>query len=704
MRIFRPLLMVVICFGLAAFMVSANAQTRVETDYTKTEIIPEASGFVPGQTLWFAIRQDLSPGWHVFWVNPGDAGLPLRLEWTMPSGFTAGEVLHPAPEYIPVGPLASYAHEGAPAFLVPVTAPVDAEPGDSIDISINAFWQTCEDICVPEEGRFSFVLPVLDSPVVNDDAAGIFGAARASLPVTYDDATASFSIEGSEYKLSISAPDGAKTNDAFFFPEPEGLIEPSAPQRVELDGDRLTVAMKPGWLAKYDKEALSGVLTYKDMVGARHSVAVTAQLVGPIEKPSLAVPQLSAQRNFNTPLLLLLAFLGGVLLNIMPCVFPVVFIKAASFVQSARENPAIVRQNGLLYTAGVLVTFLSIGGLLLALRAGGEQFGWGFHLQSPVIMTLSAYVLLLVGLNLAGLFSVGQSITGKGETLASKGGGAGAFFTGALAVVVAAPCIGPLMSAPMGAALLLPAASGLMIFAALGLGLAAPYLALSFAPGLGRRLPKPGPWMVIFKQALAFPVFAAAAYFLWVLTQQTSGAGLGAVMAGAVLLAFAAWSFEHSKGEGGLRFILRIVAALAVVAALAPLFRIETALAPSQSSLDRYGAMEAEPFNADAIAAYRSAKTPVFVDFTAAWCVTCQFDKVTIFSDEVLAREFPREGIVFMVGDWTVRDPQITRALAEFGASGVPFYVFYPKGEEPQVLTPPLTKQAVRRAVLRSGL
>ncbi|MCK5746876.1 MAG: thioredoxin family protein, partial [Oricola sp.] len=278
-------------------------------------------------------------------------------------------------------------------------------------------------------------------------------------------------------------------------------------------------------------------------------------------------------------------------------------------------------------------------------------------------------------------------------------GALGAFFTGVLAVVVAAPCIGPLMSAPMGAALLLPPAAGLAIFAALGLGLAAPYLILSFAPGLGRRLPRPGPWMATFKQFLAFPVFAAAAYFLWVLAQQAPGAGLGLVLAGAVLIAFAAWSFEKSKGEGRGAFVLRALSAVAVLLALAPLAGIRAAPPASLKEEGAYGAMTAVPYSAASLEEYRSAGTPVFIDFTAAWCVTCQFNKLTVFSDPEIAKAFAAAEAVFMVADWTVRDPEITEALARFGASGVPLYVYYPAEGEPEVLPLPLGKKAVLDAV-----
>ncbi|PQA87809.1 protein-disulfide reductase DsbD family protein [Hyphococcus luteus] len=686
----------VYCAGAGAY-----AQTVVENEYTaKTEIIPESQGFVPGETLWFALRQELKPGWHVFWINPGSAGMPLRLTWTMPEGFVAGAPLHPVPDYIPVGPLASYAHEGAPVFLIPVTAPADARPGDDIEIAIDASWQTCEDICVPEDGRFSFSLPVVEAAASDAAHAGLFAKARAKLP-DEGDKEAGFSVADGGYVLTASAPAGLDPEAAFFFPAPEGLVEAAAPQEIGVRDGEARIAMQPGWLETFDGAALDGVLAFDGPQG-RRGVWLSAPLSGPIEKPAEKAAPASAAPTLagglGVPALLALAFFGGVLLNIMPCVFPVVFIKAAAFMESAREHPGVARAHGALYAAGVLASFLLIGGVLLALRAGGEELGWGFHLQSPIVTALSAYVLLGVGLNLAGLFSAGESVAGAGQGLAAKKGAVGAFFTGVLAVVVAAPCIGPLLSAPMGAALLLPPLTGLAIFAALGLGLAAPYLLLSFVPGLGRRLPKPGPWMAVFKQLLAFPVFAAAAYFLWVLAQQATGGGLAVVLSGAVLLAFAAWSFEKSKREGTGALVLRIISAIAVLAALAPLARLQTAPAV-QDEAGAYGAMTAVPFSPEAIEDYRTEGTPVFIDFTAAWCVTCQFNKLTVFSDPAVARAFDEAGAVFMVADWTVRDPEITEALESFGASGVPLYVYYGEDGAPDVLPLPLGKKAVIEAV-----
>ncbi|MEX6633132.1 protein-disulfide reductase DsbD family protein [Hyphococcus lacteus] len=687
-----------IFIALATFS-AAHAQTSIVNEYTQSEIIAETDAFVPGETTWFALRQELRDGWHVFWTNPGDAGLPLELDWTLPEGFAVGDILQPIPEYIPVGPLASYAHEGEPVFLVPVRVPDNATIGDVIGVTINASWQTCEEICVPESGQFSFEFPVKRTSKVNVAHADVFSDARSKLPENYA-GNASFVAEGDRYQLVLSGFQGEKISEAFFFAEPEGLIEPSAEQAFSITDDTLRLSFKPGWLERFEEKSLKGILVFDSTASGPKGFALSAMLPAPIEPVTLSADPTVQPDGANIGILLLLALLGGVILNIMPCVFPIVFIKAASFMKSAQDQPGIVRRHGLLYTGGVITTFLVMGGILLVLRAGGEQFGWGFHLQSPIVVAFSALVLLLVGLNLAGLFTVGQSVAGVGEGLARKDGALGAFFTGVLAVIVAAPCIGPLLSAPMGAALLLPPSAGMAIFAALGLGLALPYLALSLAPGLGRFLPKPGVWMATFKQLLAFPVFGAAAYFLWVLAQQSTGVGLATVLASAVAIALAAWLFEKSKSEDRRGMVLRVLSAVVTVAAIVPITNLDANTKTQVEVVgEAYGAMRSEPYSREALDGYRVAGVPVFIDFTAAWCVTCQFNKLTVFSDEQLGADFAEAGVIFMVADWTVRDPEITAALESFGASGVPLYVAYPVGDDPTIVPQPLTKNAVRAAV-----
>jgi len=681
---------------LSAFAASAQSN-RVDTEYASSIFLPAMTAFVPGETTWLAFSQELAPNWHVYWKNPGDSGLPLELNWTMPDGFSAGEVVYPTPEHIPVGPLANFGHHGAPVFLVPVTVKESVALGEATLI-VNATWLICEEICVPETGEFTLTLPIADEAQAYALGAAKIAEARIAAPTALR-GQARFAATAESLIVEIDAPEDVDES-VLFFPEIEGLIEPAAAQNVVLNGSRLIITMTPGFdynPATLDR--LKGVLATTGKPPAGFSLIAEKDVsIAPLA--SLAPVSTVQTSQGNLPILLIAAFFGGILLNIMPCVFPIIFIKAASLMKSAQSGEAgSIRQDGILYTVGVVATFILIGGALLALRAGGEQLGWGFHLQSPLIVAFSAYILFLVGLNLAGVFHIGESLQSAGGEFADKGGATGAFFTGALAVLVAAPCIGPLLSAPLGAAVLLPPLWGMLIFVLMALGLATPYLLLSFVPALGRLLPKPGAWMKIFKQLLAFPVFAAAAYFLWVLAQQTGGSGLAKALFGAVMLAFAAWLFELSKGDGVRALIVRVGAAVGAVVAIFPILQLETIEANVSFGGEHGAFADVVVYDEGAISQYRKEGRAVFVDFTAAWCVTCQFNKLTIFSKPSLAAAFEAENIAVMVADWTSRDPKITKALEAFGANGVPLYVYYPPTGAPQVLALPLTEKAVLSAV-----
>lgn len=684
---------------LAAIPLTAAAQPVAQTEYVRTEIIPERDAVAPGGSITYAIRQSIKPGWHVFWINPGDAGLPLALDWRLPPGFEAGSVEHPVPRYIPVDILASYAHEAEAIFLVTINAPDRAPVGADLPIELAASWQVCEEICVPESATFSFSLPVREDPALITGAAPIFQAARAAMPAP-SNASATIRAEAGKYVLRADLSSASLGVDAFFFPAVEGVTKPAAAQIISLDRSNVRFELEPGYLSEYSEPTLAGVIGFEDSAGVRKGVSIVATVEGVLTPPNAIAKPPGPAPTTGIAALLVFAFIGGMILNAMPCVFPIIFVKAATLMQAAAEDRAALRSHGLFYTGGVVTSFVAIGALLLLLRAGGEQLGWGFHLQSPAVVALSAYILLLVGLNLFGLFTAGENITGTGQGLAQKSGNVGAFFTGVLAVVVASPCIGPLLSAPLGAALVYPPFVGMLIFVLLAIGLAAPYLILSFAPALGVFLPRPGAWMVVMKKTLAFPVFAAAAYFVWVLSQQAGSAALGAALAGGVLIAFSAWLFEQSKGDRPRDTYLRALSAVAAVLALAPLTRMEANATPSASSGDvQYGALMGEAYSDALLETYLAAGKPVFIDFTAAWCVTCQIDKINVFSGADMAELFRETGARLLVADWTVRDPEITAALARYGASGVPLYVYYRPGGEAQILPSPLTKKALRKAL-----
>lgn len=673
----------------------------VTTERAVSTVTPVRAGLVPGAVNWFVLEQTLQDGWHVYWRNPGDSGLPLETAWQGPDGFEGGAPVYPTPERIPVGPFVNYGHHGAPVFLLPLRVPDTLSEGALVDLTLNATWLICEEICVPESGSFALSLGV-DPDAPETSAALIAETARAMTPADYRAGEATFRTGADRIELTLTGWDqGAQSSDdIYFFADGEGLVEPAGTQTVSIESNILTIGLPTGFSYNADNLAtLTGVVRAHGAGDEARAYEVVATRNGALagqrgSGAPLAQSDGARSEPVNLPLLLVLGFFGGALLNIMPCVFPILFVKAASFVHAAQDERGVIRRHGILYGAGVLATFLALGGLLLVLRAGGAELGWGFHLQSPPVVAFSAYVLFLVGLNLAGVFEIGGGLQNIGSGLAARGGDIGAFFTGALAVFVAAPCIGPLLSAPVGAAVLLPPLAGLSIFAVMAAGLAAPYVALSFSPGLAARLPRPGAWMGVFKQALAFPVFAAAAFFIWVLAQQVAPDALAFAMAGLIFLAFAAWAFQQGHSGGKLAPLARGLAAVAFLAAVIPAVR----LAPAPAAA--IGTGEKLAYDPADITARNAAGEGVFVDFTAAWCVTCQFNKATIFSRDSFGDLLTRNNVTLMTADWTRRDPEITAALEQFGASGVPLYVYYPPdGGAPKVLSLPISEASVRRAI-----
>jgi thiol:disulfide interchange protein DsbD len=433
------------------------------------------------------------------------------------------------------------------------------------------------------------------------------------------------------------------------------------------------------------------------------SAATTQQFLPSVKAGgTAAVPAVAAT---SVPLALLLAVLGGLVLNLMPCVFPVLSIKAIGLVEQAKKHPTAVRIKGLMFAAGVICSMLTLALVLLALRAGGEQIGWGFQLQSPLFVTLMAYLLLGVGLNLSGVFEVGGGLAGLGDSLTQGDGYAASFFTGVLTTLVATPCTAPFMATAVGAALTEAPLVALSIFATLGFGLALPYLLLSFAPVLRRALPKPGAWMDTLKQVFAFPMYASAAWLLWVLAQQTAVLGLGAALAGSVLIGFAAWAYQKAKVGGPKSRAAGLVTAVCALG-LAVLLPVQSARvsAPAAAATGARAAAEADgwqPYDASRLATLTAAGKPVLVNFTASWCLTCLVNERNAFGDSAVDQVFREKGVTLMKGDWTNRDPEITKALSSFGRAGVPLYVVYnakPGTADPEVLPQLLSAAVVRDA------
>jgi thiol:disulfide interchange protein DsbD len=693
----------------AAFLVGALLVTAAAAappaPRVRAELISEVGGVEPGGEFWVGLRQRIAPGWHTYWINPGDSGEPTAIEWTLPAGFRHGAIAWPHPARIPVGPVMSYGYTDEVVLLVALRAPPGLVPGSRVSLKAQASWLVCETICIPEEARLQLTLPVVASPPAPDPrGAPLVAKARRALPLPSPWA-ASFSDAGDVLVLRLRAPAlaAAGAPDVWFYPDRWGVIDHAAPQDVAVDGDGIAVRVTRGSLPLEPAAAVEGVLVVRERLDQG---TVSQSFVVRAAPESVPALQLGGSRDaVSLPRALLLALAGGLVLNLMPCVLPVLSVKILSLVQHAGALPRVLRGHGIAYTAGVLASFAVVAGALIALRATGDQLGWGFQLQSPLFVSLLAYVLFALALSLSGVIMLGGAVTGFGHGLAARPGYAGSFFTGALATVAATPCTAPFMGVAVGFALTQPAGTALLVFEALGLGLALPYLGLSLVPAWRRLLPKPGPWMERLKQFLAFPLYASVAWLVWVVSQQAGSEGVAAVLAGLVLVAFAAWLHQTSRVSGR-RWRDAATAGVAVSALGAIALAGLGGALPVRAAKSGVEGVAWEPFSPKRLAQLRAEGSPVFVNFTAAWCITCLVnERVALRSPEV-AEAFAREGVVSLKADWTNRDGAIAEVLGSFGRSGVPLYVVYPAarggrraGLEPTVLPQILSERILIEAV-----
>lgn len=663
--------------------------------HVKASLVAETRSIVPGQPLHLALHQEIEPGWHTYWLNPGDAGLPTTIDWNLPQGFAAEPIQWPIPKRILTGPLVSYGYENDVLLPVTVAVPSKLEPGANITLAGHASWLVCAQICIPEESDVSLVLPVGAGPAAPDPRwSPAFAETRSALPMA-NPFTATAALNGDAIRLDVAMGDASKLSDVAFFPSDADTIDNEAPQRVETGRNGLSVRLTRIQGKDKPVTALNGVLAFRDRStgdGGMLRAITIASPVGTAPPPNRAA-------SFGLVEALLLAVAGGVILNLMPCVLPVLSIKALGLVKHAQAAPREVRLQGLAYAAGVLASFGLVAGALIVLRAAGAEIGWGFQLQSPVFLAALIYVLFAVGLSLSGVFSFGDRLAGLGSGLAAREGYAGSFFTGALATVVATPCTAPFMAAAIGYAITQPWYMSLSVFEAIGVGLALPYLVLAFSPTARRFLPKPGAWMDRFKQVLAFPIYGTAVWLAFVLSAESGSVGITAALAGLVLIAFAAWIYEAVRmGEGSRRRWGLGASALAVAGAIALLAIPEaTSAEAGAGEVSAAGGLAWQPFSQQKLDALRAEGKPVFVDFTADWCITCKVNERVALNDPGVRQAFADKGIVALRGDWTRRDGAITRILEANGRGGVPLYLYYPKpapnGERkgpvilPQILT-----------------
>jgi len=683
----KVVLLLSCCFAPGTLLAKGTAV--VSTEHATVTLLSEQVKAEPDQTLWLALRFELIPHWHIYWRNPGASGSAPLIRWTLPAGWEAGEVQWPVPKRIRVGPLTNYGYEDSVSLLVPVEVPPGPLPAGPQTLIAEAEWLVCRVDCIPESGRLTLELNKAGSgSIAATETRELFTAARAQWP-TVTTLAGDYRLEGDTLAISVAMPDtlSPALADVWFAANEWGPVDASGVQRWEQTATAMTLTVPAGDVPPAGDAPLQGLLVVESehkgtLLRSGYPLRLAAQ------------PPAAANRNLSLMTALVFAFLGGLILNIMPCVLPVLSIKILGFVREAGANQQRLTAHGLVYASGVLASFTVLATLLLMLRAGGASLGWGFQLQSPLLVTLLAYLMLLVGLNLSGVFSTGGRLMDAGQSLTRSGGLLNTFATGVLAVIVASPCTAPFMGAALGFAITRTGGEALAVFLTLGAGFTLPVLLLSLFPGWLRFIPKPGPWMKTFQQVLAFPMFATAAWLLWVLSQQTEARAYAGALAGLVAVAFAAWLYGQWR-PGRWRLGL-LAAGLAAFLALA----IGPMVASEAPATSRAAAQDETPWSEQRVQALSAAGRPVFVNFTAAWCITCKVNEQLALSTDNTRALFEARSVAYLVADWTRRDPVISQQLERYGRSGVPLYLLYsPAADQPLVLPQLLTEGIVAEAI-----
>lgn len=639
----------------------------------------ETAAPAAGQTLTLAFHFKPKPGWHGYWENPGDAGFGMQLKWNLPKGVTAGQLRYPVPQPLMISGLMNHVFEHEYAVLVDLTLDKNVAAGTPLPVKVRGDWLSCTDqICVPEGGDLAIDLVAGDGDIGRAERTR-FDAWRSALPVPLD-RQAVYAIDGKRISLAIPYPKSAGVADVWFFPRTEKLFRYAAAQSARRTGDWLIVSGEVD--SGFDGQ-INGLLRFNDAQGLEvRAVPGGVPKGGDVVSimGQIAAPE-NSQTSVNFGWILGFSILGGLLLNLMPCVFPILGLKAIAIAKAGGDERQ-ARRDALAYTAGIILSCLALGAVMLGLRAGGEEIGWAFQLQDPAIVLLLLLLMVAITANLAGLFEVGG--IGAGDKLTRQGGMAGSFWTGVLAAVVATPCTGPFMAVAMGAALLLPVAQALLIFAGLGLGLALPFLAIAYIPALRSRMPKPGAWMNSFRKWMAVPMALTSLALLWLLGQLAGGSGwlVGGTASAALLIGI----ILIVRQKAPVSSILGLAIAILAMGFLA----LDRSPAPSKNAGSE-GELGGMLFSEQKLAALRAEGKPVFLYFTADWCVTCKVNEAAAINRDETTKAFEKAGIETLVGDYTRRDPAITRFLAKHGRSGVPLYLYYPAGREPQVLPQVLT-------------
>lgn len=679
----------------AVLLLACMALPMTARGQVYAELVAADESARPGHPITLAVRMEHDPGWHTYWVNAG-IGAPTTIKWALPDGWKAGAINWPTPRAISdsSGTVTGQGYSDLLLLPVDLTVPASAIAGESVTLRAHAAWVMCAEICIPKKQDLSLSLPVSTaSPKPNRGIRAQL--ADMPMPAAADRWKVGASGDGTSVVLQLVAPDAVK--DPRFFSE-DPFIFYDRPQQVAGDSGQLalTLARDPDAVAP---SRLKGILAFTDSTGRYRGVSIDTALNLAVAEPALTAATAvagSAGSTSSMPLILVLGLLGGLILNLMPCVFPVLGIKVLGFLEQSGNDRRRVTVHGLVFTAGVLVSFWALAGLLSFLRAGGAKLGWGFQLQSAPFVFALTVIMLVFALSLSGVFEFGLRATGVGSGLQMKSGYGGSFFTGVLATVVATPCSAPFLAPALGAALAFPTSASFMVFTAIAIGLAAPYLLLSAFPQAVRLLPRPGRWMETFKQVMAFPLYATAGYLVWVLAGQTSESGLLAVLFSLTVIAMAVWLYGRYSGLNASARRSQVVVATAFALLVAGIY-------VGWPRVTQATELTWEPWSSERVAELQLERRPIYVDFTARWCATCQTNKKLVFGSNKVKDEIAKRRIALLKADWTNTDPRITAELAKWGRSAVPFNLVYLPGESqprilPELLTPAIVLDALSSA------
>ncbi len=710
--VFRHLSVFLIALGFLT--PQAQAQITIGpggASAVQAELLLSHDQAAPGDAVTVGVKLTIDEGWHVYWTNPAGPGFPPSVNWTLPEGYEISELRWPAPHRFTFAGATQYGYEHEVILLADLVVPADAAVGENVVITAAVSWLACEESCIPGNAQPMARLAVGETlGPATDDASAIL-ATEHDVPLTVQGWTITAESDGPNFQLRLTGPDAEAlealeaAEDVHFYSSTQDVIDPNTPQVLERDGQTLLLKLSLqtvdafGNTLERDEAVtqLAGVLVAHGAsfdAGGRHHAILVDQPVAAGQGASADGEDAAGASSYNVPVLLVSAFIGGLILNLMPCVFPVLSIKILGFVQQAGEDKVIVRRHGYAFGIGVLASFWVLAGALLLLRQGGEQLGWGFQLQDPRFVLFMVFLIFAIGLNLSGVFEIGMGATalaGKVEQGSSEGY-TKSFLSGVLATLIATPCTAPFMGAAIGAALTIPPIQSLLIFTSVGAGMATPYVLLSCFPGLLRFMPRPGPWMETFKQSMAFPMFATAAWLAWVFVTITDEKKVAMLGIGLTLFAMGAWAYGRwstPMHKPRARWIARVAAiALAASAVFVSLY-------------DRNTEVTWEPFSEARLAELRKTGQPIFVDFTASWCISCQANKRSSLRTAEADALFLEHDVVLMEADWSKRDDTTLRVLQEYGRAGVPLYLMFPADPdaEPQILPNLLTPGIVRDAV-----